>query len=138
MVPFVTAEEKEKKRRLLLMQSFSHQEKCAKTFSRESDSYLSNSPQTDLVILHNEYSWRAFKASIKFDSYIRQQLYQIVAMTLQCDVEKEPVAPPQTNEPYPSFNFAINPPLRQKCASHIAKFGLECDLTRFDFHIDSP
>lgn len=48
----------EKKRRLFLMQSFSHQEKRAKIFSRESRSYLSNSPQTNLAILHDEYSYK--------------------------------------------------------------------------------
>ncbi len=47
-----------KKRRLVLMQSFSHQEKRAKIFSRESRSYLSNSPQTNLAILHDEYSYK--------------------------------------------------------------------------------
>lgn len=40
------------------MQSFSHQEKCAKIFSCESWSYLSNSLQPNLTILHDEYSYK--------------------------------------------------------------------------------
>lgn len=40
------------------MQSFSHQEKRAKIFSSESRPYLSNSPQTNLAILHDEYSYK--------------------------------------------------------------------------------
>lgn len=40
------------------MQSFSHQEKRAKIFSRESWPYLSNSLQTNLAILHDEYSYK--------------------------------------------------------------------------------
>lgn len=53
--------EAKEKRHLFLMQSFSHQEKRAKIFSRESWSYLSNSPPPNRRILCDERNgggWR--------------------------------------------------------------------------------
>lgn len=42
---------------VIIFTSRKKKKKRAKIFSRESRSYLSNSPQTNLAILHDEYSY---------------------------------------------------------------------------------
>ncbi len=56
-------------------------------------------------------------------------------MTVQYSVEKEFIAPPQTNESYPQFNLTINSPWKT-CAVLIAKFGLEYDSICSGFCLD--